>query len=249
MSRMKRARQRWLTNPSRIRIRKLNRQFGRDVTPEMFVLDAGAGRAPYRAFFEHANYETCDFAKLSTNYAPLTYVCDLTEIPVEDARFERVVFNQVFEHVPDPPAVLAELARVMTDDGRIICTTPFFYQPHQQPYDFYRDTRHGLRHLFTGAGFEVEKLAPVEGYFATVGLQFHQMYDYLPRRVRGHGLGWLWFLVAPTIHLLRLAAFLLAGAFYRLDLRWKYVAKGYPKNYVVIARRRTREELAATALG
>ncbi|MGH3517955.1 MAG: class I SAM-dependent methyltransferase [Haloechinothrix sp.] len=34
-------------------------------------------------------------------------------MPVEDGRFDRVLLNQVLEHVADPPAVLAELYRVL----------------------------------------------------------------------------------------------------------------------------------------
>ncbi len=243
MSKRARFREWWLVNPSRIRIRRLNRAFARSVTPEMLVLDAGSGQAPYRNLFAHARYETADFAKLSTDYHPLTYVCNLTDIPVEDARFDRIVFNQVLEHVPDPPAVLAELARVLKDDGAIICTCPFFYQPHQIPYDFYRYTQYSLRRLFEDAGFEVEKLTWCEGYFATVGLQFQQMHAYLPHRLRGHGLGWRWWLVAPMVHVVRLGAFVLAGAFARLDLHWKYTKKGFPKNYMVVARRQTRGDI------
>jgi SAM-dependent methyltransferase len=231
---------RWLINPSLIRIRRLNRRFARSITPEMLVLDAGAGQAPYRKYYRRAQYETADFALLKTDYHPPTYVCDLADIPVEDARFDRVVFNQVLEHLPEPAVVLAELARVLKDDGRILCTCPFFYHLHQQPYDFYRYTQYGLSRLFEDAGFERVKVRWVEGYFASVGLQFQQLYGNLPRRVRGHGLGWLWVLAAPTIHLLRFGAFVLAGFFSRLDLRWKYTDKGYPKNYVVTARRRAR---------
>jgi hypothetical protein len=56
----------------------------RGTEPGMLVLDAGAGRSPYRNLFRHARYEAADFAQLSTDYAPLDYVCDLTQIPVED---------------------------------------------------------------------------------------------------------------------------------------------------------------------
>ena len=71
----------------------------------MLVLDAGAGRGPYKHLFAHAHYEAADFAQLSTRYAPLDYVCDLSAIPVEDGRFDRIVFNQVLEHVPEPELV------------------------------------------------------------------------------------------------------------------------------------------------
>ncbi len=178
-------RERWLENPSRIRIREYNARFARNVKPGMLVLDAGAGKAPYRDLFAHARYESADFVAAEGDDHAHTYVCDLTAIPVEDARFDRVVCNQVLEHVPDPNAVLAELARVTKDGGRVICTCPFFYPQHMTPHDYYRYTDHSLRLLFSDAGFTVQRLEWVEGYFATVGLQFELMGRFLPRKVGG----------------------------------------------------------------
>lgn len=106
------------------------------------VLDAGAGTAPYAELFSHARYESADFEKLEKEYAS-TYVCDLGAIPVEDARYDAVVFNQVMEHLPEPARVLAELGRVIKPGGRMIYTGPFFYEEHEGPYDFYRYTRSG----------------------------------------------------------------------------------------------------------
>jgi SAM-dependent methyltransferase len=231
---------RWLADPSKPRIRQYDAQFAKSVTPEMLVLDAGSGRAPYRDLFAHAQYETADFAQLKRTYYKITYICDLTDIPVEDARFDRVICNQVLEHVPDPAGVLRELARVLKDDGRILLSTPFFFQLHNKPYDFFRYTPYSLRRLFQDAGFDIEKLEWVESYFASVGLQFQHMGRFLPHKVTGPGKSWKWWLAAPVVHGVRISAPTLAGFFYELDRRWKYTAKGYPQNYVVIARRRGR---------
>ena len=148
-----------------------------------------------------------------------------------------MVCNQVLEHVPDPKAVLAELARVTKDEGRVICTCPFFYPQHMTPYDYYRYTDHALRLLFSDAGFAVQRLEWVEGYFATVGLQFELMGRFLPRKVGGDRTGWKWWLAGLGLRAVRLGAPMLAGFFYQLDRRWKFTGKGFPKNYVVIARR------------
>src|SRR5262245_5762976 len=96
-----------LTNSSREYLRRYNQAFGADTKPDMFVLDAGAGEQPYRAFFGDCQYESADFEMVDKPYAKSTYVCDLAEIPVEDARFDRIVFNQVLEHVSEPRKVLA----------------------------------------------------------------------------------------------------------------------------------------------
>ena len=62
---------------------------------------------------DSATIAFADFEKVDKEYAQSTYVCDLASIPVEDERFDAVVFNQVLEHLPEPKRVLAELNRVL----------------------------------------------------------------------------------------------------------------------------------------
>jgi SAM-dependent methyltransferase len=223
-------------NSSRFWLRVVNTDFARDVMPGMIVLDAGAGTQPYRDLFAHAIYESADFEAVAKAYAPSTYVCDLGAIPVEDGRFDRVILNQVLEHLPEPGSVLAELRRVLKPGGRMICTCPLFYEEHEQPYDFYRYTQFGLRHLFETAGFVVEDLFWMEGYFGTVGYQFSLMRRALPKHAPV-GLSMAQRMLAwPLVLGLRALSGPLARLFWALDRRAKVTAAGLPKNYVVIAR-------------
>jgi ubiquinone/menaquinone biosynthesis C-methylase UbiE len=124
-------------NSSRYRLWLENADFAASVPSGALVLDAGAGEAPYKCLFQHAIYESADFQKVNKQYAKSTYVCDLKKIPVEDRRFDFIVFNQVMEHVPEPSIVLAELHRILKENGKLIYTGPLFYEEHEQPYDFY----------------------------------------------------------------------------------------------------------------
>ena len=121
-------------NSSRARLLQENAAFAASLPPGVRVLDAGAGTHRYRHLFGHTHYESADF---NEQYAP-TYVCDLTQIPVPNDRYDAVVINQVLEHVPDPLAVLIELRRILRSGGRLIYTAPLFFEEHLQPYDFYR---------------------------------------------------------------------------------------------------------------
>lgn len=224
-------------NSSRHRLWRENAAFAASIPADALVLDAGAGDAPYRSLFRHARYESADFEQAAMNYAPATYVCDLRSIPVEDCRFDFVVFNQVMEHLPEPGLVLAELHRVLKPGGRMIYTGPLFYEEHMQPYDFYRYTQFGLRHLLGSAGFVVERLDWLEGYFGTVGYQLHGMARDLPIRPRDLGRGLVGYGLVPVMAVLRVVFAACSILFHRLETRVKFTARGYPKNYVAIVTR------------
>jgi SAM-dependent methyltransferase len=47
-------------------------------------------------------------------------------LPFDDAQFDTVLLTDVIEHLTEPEACLAEISRVLTDDGVLILTTPKF---------------------------------------------------------------------------------------------------------------------------
>jgi SAM-dependent methyltransferase len=208
---------------SRYHLERINGEFASTIPAGALVLDAAAGGQPYRHLLSHTRYEAADFEMVDKPYAKSTYVCDLLNIPVEDQRFDYVVFNQGLEHMPEPVAVLTELARVTKAGGEMICTAPFFYEEHEQPHDFFRYTQFAYRYMFPKAGWEIARLEWMEGYLGTVAYQLECAATYLPRRVSSFPL--------------RLLFAVLAVVLYRFDIRKRHMTSGYPKNYVVIARR------------
>ena len=86
-------------NSSRVRLLQVNAVFAQSVHSDALVLDAGSGDQPYRHLFKHALYESADFQQAARTYAEPTYTCDLSTIPVENDRYDAVLFNQVMEHL------------------------------------------------------------------------------------------------------------------------------------------------------
>jgi SAM-dependent methyltransferase len=224
-----------LINSSRHYIREANAVFAASLPKGSRVLDAGAGTAPYKPLFSHTDYESADFELVDKEYVRSTYVCDLAAIPVEDHRFDAIIFNQVLEHLPDPLKVLKELHRVLKPGGRIIASAPLFYEEHEKPYDFYRYTQFGWRHLMHEAGFHIETLTWNEGYFGTVAYQLETAARYLPGSPPGRRSGLKSLALKLYIKVLKLIFLSAAVVFYRLDLKARHTASGYPKNYAVVA--------------
>lgn len=221
-----------LQNSSRVHLYNCNQKFASQIKPNSLVLDAGAGNAPYKELFDNFQYETADKFDSSCKY-----VCDLVAIPVKDEKFDYIVCNQVLEHLPEPKEALKELYRVLKTGGKIICTTPFFYQEHLQPHDFYRYTQFGNSYLFQEAGFEVEKIEWLEGYFGTLAYQLEVAYRSLPIMANGLEEKWLIILFFPFFVFCKVLFLLLSAILYRLDLRIRFTANGHPKNYTIIAKK------------
>lgn len=53
-----------------------------------------------------------------------THVADMRRLPFPAASFASVIAVQSIEHVPDPEAVMAEVARVLAPGGRAVLVTP-----------------------------------------------------------------------------------------------------------------------------
>lgn len=133
-------------------------------------LDAGCGAMPFRKLLETrvSHYDALDIAPRVSGASVLA---DLRALPFEAGSYDGVLCSEVLEHVSDPRLALRELHRVIRRGGNVVLSVPFLARLHDEPHDYFRYTRHGLRHLLTEAGFRVIEIVPTSGVLSFLGHQ------------------------------------------------------------------------------
>jgi len=152
------------------------------------LLDVGCGDKPYEATFrpfvteyvgiEHEGVFPKTNASASERRPDLYY--DGNRLPFDDGSFDTVVSIQVLEHTPRPQPLLQEMARVLRHDGVLILSAPFSHRLHEEPYDFFRYTPHGLRAMCGEAGLEVTEVWDQGHFWSVIG---HKLNSFLAFRV------------------------------------------------------------------
>ena len=122
------------------------------------VLDVGSAEARPRRFMPPAvNYIALAYFSTATEWygtRPDLYG-DAQSLPLQDDSIDHVLLLDVLEHLPNPHQSLAELHRVLKPGGSLTIQVPFLYPLHDEPLDFHRWTRHGLRQSAAQHGYNV----------------------------------------------------------------------------------------------
>ena len=63
----------------------------------------------------------------------------------EDKKFDYIFIMEVLEHVHNPIKAIKEIRRTLKKGGKLIMSTPFIFPIHDEPYDFFRFTKYGLK--------------------------------------------------------------------------------------------------------
>ena len=110
------------------------------------VLNVGAGGQISRhvARLNHSDLTTID---IDPDRGPEMVVDVCNMHCFRDGTFDFVFMMEVLEHVRDPHVALSEIQRVLKPGGKMLMSTPFVFEAHDVPHDYYRFTRFGLRYL------------------------------------------------------------------------------------------------------
>ncbi len=131
----------WNRNGNKVAIRQwLNTVLARLPGFSLDVLTFGDGIGCDSLYLTQAGHRVtyCDLGELGKQFAqslfdaaglPFEPTGDLTALPAE--AFDVVICLDVLEHVPDPPSLVAQLARCLKPGGLLIASAPFFaIDPH-----------------------------------------------------------------------------------------------------------------------
>lgn len=126
------------------------------------MVDLGCGSQPYRSIFVSRGMTYCgaDFSEGDVR------IDDRGRAALPDSCADLVVSFQVLEHVSDVGRYLAEVRRLLRDDGRLLLSTHGNWLYHPHPEDHRRWTRQGLIAELATYGFENTDCIPLVGPLA-----------------------------------------------------------------------------------
>jgi SAM-dependent methyltransferase len=146
-------------------------------------LDMGCGNKPYEGLYKPftASQTGCDIVQSDQNSVDV--ICPATDLKFEDNKFDSILCTQVLEHVFEHDKLMSEAFRVLKPGGHLILTVPFAWELHEEPYDFFRYTKHALKQLFEQTGFEIDYIKPNGGKWAAIyQLRNNMMYSSFRKR-------------------------------------------------------------------
>ncbi len=163
-------------------------------------LDIGCGERPYESMFAVERYIGLDVpvSGHSADTKRHDLLFDGNRLPVRSNSVEGVLCTQVLEHTSRHELLLSEIWRVLKPGGHLVMTVPFAWEEHEKPYDFFRFSEHGLRHLLGRRRFEIVALQKTTGSIEALA-QLCSIYvcNNLRLPVRGFGRLMTTFVCAP----------------------------------------------------
>ena len=102
---------------------------------------------------EVANFDSEEAGTHKVN-SGADHIIDLEKpFPFLNATFDHVLCINVMEHIYNFKNLATESSRILTSDGTMYVSVPFFFNIHASPNDYFRYTKSALERIFSDAGF------------------------------------------------------------------------------------------------
>lgn len=133
------------------------------------VLDIGCGNKPYLLMFDGkiSEYVGCDIIQSSKFCVDILSSAD--KIPLESNQFDTIFSTQTIEHVANHQGMLNEAYRLLKPSSYIIISGPMYWPLHEEPYDFFRFTKHGFKYILEKSGFKIIEINSNGGKWSVLG--------------------------------------------------------------------------------
>lgn len=104
--------------------------------------DMGEGAYSFGRLFDDSN----EFVRSDVEPDHGHLVVDVTTMEF-DAEWDLILCVSVLEHVPDFKAAARRMHRALRPGGRAVIVAPMCFPYHDEPYDYWRFTVHGVRDM------------------------------------------------------------------------------------------------------
>ena len=130
-------------------------------------------------------------------------ICDKKQLSKLMFEPKLICIFEVLEHTKNPISAVNNIYEILDEGGYVLFSSPFIFHIHDEPYDFYRFTKYGLKHLFRDFT-EVEILSR-NGWFETILVLFVRLRleKGLVGKVIGNAFILLYYLLTPVTWLLQ----------------------------------------------
>lgn len=220
--------------------RKLLDRFLENAVPLMSgkVLDIGGKRNNSRGAFRPPLQQVENWQYLNSD--PRTqpdYCCDAAQIPLKDQSFDTVVMTEVLEYLENPETALAEIYRLLSQNGVCIISVPFLHPVHgDYQFDRQRWTSVKLGEVCCKVGFEGVSIEPMGSVWAVLHDVLHVSLGYShPRANQMH------------IKILRKLLHWSTPLWEWLDAKTPVLKKYVNTGYFVVLKKHTEKEAGGTA--
>jgi ubiquinone/menaquinone biosynthesis C-methylase UbiE len=189
------------------------------------MIDIGCGKKPYAPVLK--SYVTehigVDHPGTLHDKSNIDVFGTAYEIPLESNYFDSAICTAVLEHLEEPEMAIRECHRVLKQGGVAIYSMPFIWHLHEEPRDFFRYSKYGLKYLFEKGGFQIVEMIPLSGFIVT----FIQMKLYYLKRFDRGVIRWLGLFRAYAWIMQKIGFFLNK---YDKSYKWTWM-------YIVVARK------------
>ena len=186
------------------------------------LLDIGSGEKPYAKMIKPYVIEHVGLDHKNTLHdkSRIDLFGTAYDIPTKDESFDTVLCTAVLEHLEEPDKAIKEAHRVLKRGGYAIYAVPLFWHLHEEPRDFYRYTKYGLKYLFEKNEFKIIELKPLSGFIVTFG---QELVYFLWHFRRGGKINPLWWIIPPIGMLIQGICYLLNKIDHSENFIWMYL--------------------------